>query len=90
MTALLTDVRSYLLKVPLCLFLCYLTFKYQCKNIYNIQHTAITFATAHCFSIQGAFTVENVATDSPDSRIVTAAPTSTVLSRVLLTLVIGT
>ena len=89
MTALLTDVRSYLLKVPLCLFLCYLTFKYQCKNIYNIQHTAITFATAHCFSIQAAFTVENVATDSP-VRIVTAAPTSTVLSRVLLTLVIGT
>ena len=89
MTALLTDVRSYLLKVPLCLFLCYLTFKYQCKNIYNIQHTAITFATAHWFFFQAAFTVENVATDFP-GRIVTAARTSTVPSRVLITLVIGT
>ena len=89
MTALLTDVRSYLLKVPLCLFLCYLTFKYQCKNIYNIQHTARTFATAHCFSIQAAFTVENVASDSP-VRKVTAAPTLTVHSSFLLTVVIGT
>ena len=78
MTAHLTDVRSYLLKPPLCFFFCFLIFKYKCKNIICYrQHTAITFATAHCFSILEflAVTVENVA--SPVKIAATALLTFT-------------
>ena len=77
MTAHLTDVRSYLLKPSLCFFV-FLIFKHQCKNIICYgQHTAITFATAHCFSILEflAVTVENVA--SPVKIAATALLTFT-------------